>query len=140
MKNALDYLGLVTDRTAADVQKRTKKGVYNAVDMNRVSEAVDLLRPIFRDFGYAVGDAKIRVWTENELPRLTDAETFLSAVRALDGRFRYAENMIELPETMRRLTYTGANNIERFLAAMPEVFERMASAWFFADELFCGEV
>jgi hypothetical protein len=140
MKNALDYLGLVTDRTAADVQKRTKKGVYNADDMNRVSEAVDVLRPFFRDFGYAVGEAEIRVWAENELPRLSEAEEFLAAVRALDGRFRYAENMIELPETMRRLTYTGANNIEKFLAAMPEVFGRMASAWYFADELFCGEV
>lgn len=140
MKNLLTALGMVVDRTSEDVAKRTKKGVYNADDMNRVSAAVDLLRPVFRDFGYSVGDAEIRLWVENELPRLTDAETFLSAVRALDGRFRYADNMIELPETMRRLTYTGANNIEMFLSAMPEVFERMQIAWYFADELFCGEV
>lgn len=140
MRNLLTALGMVTDRTSEDVAKRTKKGVYNAADMNRVSAAVDLLRPVFRDFGYAVGDAEIRTWAENELPRLTDAETFLAAVRALDGRFRYADDMIVLPETVRRLTYADANNIEKFLSAMPEVFERMQAAWYFADELFCGEV
>lgn len=136
----LDNLGLVTDRTSEDVQKKNARGTYNASDMNRVSEAVDLLRPVFRDFGYGIGDAELRVWAENELPRLSEAEEFLSAVRALDGRFRYAEEMIELPQTMRFLTHIGANNIEKFLAAMPEVFERMKTAWYYADELFCGEV
>ena len=140
MKNLLTPLRLVTDRTAEDVQKRTRKGVYNAGDMNRVNEAVELRRPVFRAFGYAVGDAEIRTWAENELPRLTEAEAFLSAVRALDGRFRYAEEMIVLPETMRYLTYSGANNIEKFLAEMPEVFDRMAAAWYFAEDLYTGEV
>ena len=133
-------LGLVTDRTLEDVQRKTKKGVYNADDMNRVNAAVELLRPVFRDFGYAVGDAEIREWAENELPRLSEAEEFIAAVRALDGRFRYAEEMIALPETMRMLTHAGANNIETFLAAMPEVFERMQTAWYYADDLYCGEV
>lgn len=140
MKNLLTPLGMVVDRTSEDVAKRTKKGVYNADDMNRVSAAVELLRPVFRDFGYSVGDAEIREWAENELPRLSEAEEFLAAVRALDGRFRYAEEMIALPETMRMLTHAGANNIEKFLSAMPEVFERMQTAWYYADEIICGEV
>ncbi len=131
---------LVTDRTADDVRLRNEKGTYNAADMNRVSAAVDLLRPVFREYGYSIGEAELRTWAENELLRLSEAEEFLSAVRALDGRFRYAEKMIELPVTMRMLTYTGANNIEKFLAAMPEVFERMRTAWYYADEIFCGEV
>lgn len=140
MTDFLTPLGLVTDRTEEDVRTRTKKGVYNAGDLNRVSAAVELLRPVFRDFGYSVGDADIRDFSENELPRLSEAEEFLAAVRALDGRFRYAENMVELPETMQRLTYTGANAIEEFLSLMPDVFERMRTAWYFAGELFCGEV
>ena len=131
---------LITDRTAEDVWRRNAKGTYNAADMNRVNAAVAYLRPIFREFGYAVGDSVLREWVVDELPRISDAEAFLAAVRQLDGRFRYAENMIELPETMRMLTYSGANNIEKFLAAMPEVFRRMEAAWYFTDELYCGEV
>lgn len=140
MKNLLNPLGLVYDRTVRDVDMQTKKGVYNAGDMNRVSAAVELLRPVYRDFGYAVGDAKIRTWAENELPRLSEAEEYLAAVRGLNGRFRYADEPFVLPETMRFLTHAGANNIEKFLAAMPEVFERMASAWYFSDDLYTGEV
>ncbi len=140
MKDLLVPLGLVTDRTSEDVQRRTKKGVYNAEDMNRVNAAVELLRPVFRDFGYGIGETELRVWLENELPRLSEAEEFLASVRALDGRFRYAEEMIELPVTMRMLTHVGANNIEKFLAAMPEVFEKMQTAWYYAAELYCGEV
>lgn len=136
----LDELNLVTDRTAADVRLKNEKGTYNAADMNRVSDAVLYLREIFMAFGYGVGKAELRTWTENELPRLSEAETYLAAVRALDGHFVYAAEMISLPETMAKLTYTGANNIEKFLAAMPEVFERMEQAWYFSDELYCGEV
>ena len=136
----LDNLALVTDRTAEDVQKKTPKGVYNAADLNRVGAAVALLRPLFREFGYAIGDAELREWAVNELPRVSEAEEFLAAAHALDGRFRYAEEMIELPETMRMLTYIGANNIEKFLSAMPEVFERMKTAWYYAGEVYCGEV
>lgn len=136
-----DILGtLVTDRTAADVAAKNEKGTYNAADMNRVNAAVAYLRPIFTEFGYTVEDTELREWVENELPRITEAERFLQNVLELDGRFRYAEKMIPLPATIVRLTYTGANNIEKFLAAMPEVFERMAAAWYFTDELYTGEV
>lgn len=140
MKDLLIPLGLVYDRTDRDVDRRTKKGVYNAVDMNRVSAAVELLRPVYRDFGYAVGNAKIRTWAENELPRLSEAEEYLAAVRGLNGRFRYADAPFVLPETMRFLTHTNANSLEEFLSAMPEVFERMPFAWYYADDLYCGEV
>lgn len=131
---------LVTDRTAADVRNRTAKGVYNAADMNRVSEAVTYLRPIFREYGYAVDDAALRVWVENELPRLSEAEAFLAAVRDLDGHLVYASEMVVLPETMRMLTYGGANNIEKFLAEAYAAFERMAAGAYFAGEVYAGEV
>lgn len=131
---------LVTDRTFADVQGRTAKGVYNAADMNRVSAAVAELRVMFREYGYAVDDSVLRAWLVNELPRLSEAEAYLAAVRDLDGRFVYANDMVVLPSSMRFLTYDGANRIEKFLSLMPGVFERMRAAQYYADDLFCGEV
>lgn len=131
---------LVFDRTAADVQARTAKGVYNAADMNRVSAAVAELREEFTAHGYGVSDSVLRVWFENELPRLSEAEAYLAAVRDLDGRFVYAKNMVVLPSSMRFLTYDGANRIEKFLSLMPDVFARMDTIKYYADDLFCGEV
>ena len=131
---------LITDRTAEDVRQKNARGTYNADDLNRVSAAVAELREVFRTFGYLVSEEELREWAVNELPRLSEAEAFLGAVLDLDGRFVYSSEMIALPVTMRMLTYTGANNIEKFLAAMPEVFERMTSAWYYADEIYTGEV
>lgn len=137
----LTHLNLITDRTLEDVQRKNAKGTYNASDLNRVSEAVQILRPLFLQYGYDVGEpVPPRVWTVNEFPRYSETETFLAAVLAMDGHFRYSETVHELPRTMRKFNYVGANNIEKFLAAMPDTFDRMADAWFYADEAFCGEV
>lgn len=70
----LDSLGLITDRTEADVRAKNARGTYNASDMNRVVAAVLYLRPIFRDFGYSIGNGAAKDWRKNSLPRKTDAD------------------------------------------------------------------
>lgn len=131
---------LVTDRSAADVAAKNEKGTYNAADLNRVSEAVAYLRPNFAEFGYAVDDSELRTWAENELPKASEMAAYLSSVKDLDGHFVYANNMVKLPVSMARLTHEGANNIEKFLAEIHAAFDRMARAWYFADEIYSGEV
>lgn len=131
---------LVTDRSAADVAAKNEKGTYNAADLNRVSEAVAYLRPIFEDYGYIVSDTELKVWAENELPKASEMAAYLASVKDLYGHFVYASKMINLPVSMDRLNREGANNIEKFLAEIHAAFERMAQAWYYSDELYSGEV
>lgn len=131
---------LVTDRSAADVAAKNEKGTYNAADLNRVSEAVAYLRPIFTEFGYAVDDSELRTWAENELPRALEMAAYLASVKDLDNHFAYSNNMVRLPVSMARLTHEGANNIEKFLAEIHAAFDRMAQAWYYSDEIYSGEV
>ena len=131
---------LVTDRSAADVAAKNEKGTYNAADLNRVSEAVAYLRPIFTEFGYAVDDSELRTWAENELPRASEMAAYLASVKDLDGHFRYSTNMVLLPASMARLNHDGANNIEKFLAEIHTAFVRMAQVWYYSDEIYSGEV
>ena len=133
---------LVTDRSAADVAAKNEKGTYNAADLNRVSEAVAYLRPIFTEFGYAVDDSEseLRTWAENELPRASEMAAYLASVKDLDEHFAYARNMVRLPVSMARLNHEGANNIEKFLAEIHAAFERMAQAWYYSGEIYSGEV
>ena len=63
---------LVTDRTSADAAAKNEKGTYNAADLNRVTEAVAYLRPIFKEYGYTVSDSELRTWAENELPKASE--------------------------------------------------------------------
>lgn len=131
---------LVTDRSAADVAAKNEKGTYNAADLNRVSEAVAYLRPIFTEFGISVSDSELRKWAENELPRASEMAAYLAAVADLDGHFAYSDNMVRLPVSMSRLTHEGANNIEQFLSEISAAFERMAQAWYYSGDLYSGEV
>lgn len=131
---------LVTDRSAADVAAKNKKGTYNAADLNRVSEAVAYLRPIFEDYGYIVSDTDLKVWAENELPKSSEMASYLASVKDLDGHFVYSGNMVRLPVSMARLNHEGANNIEKFLLEIHAAMERMAQAWCYSDEIYSGEV
>ena len=133
-------LYLITDRTQADVDAKNARGTYNATDLNRVSAAVEYLRPYFAEFGYSIGGGTLRDWEANTLPRETAVEEYLQCVRDLDGHFVYAAELIPLPTTMHRLSYVGANNIEKFLLAVPAAFEKMAAAWYYSGELYAGEI
>ena len=131
---------LVTDRTAADVAAKNEKGTYNASDLNRVTEAVAYLRPIFEEFGFIVSDSELRTFAENELPKASEMAAHLAAVADLDDHIVYSNNMVRLPVSMSWLTHEGANNIEKFLSEISAAFERMAQAWYYSDDLYSGEV
>lgn len=130
---------LIFDRTAADVANRTEKGRYRYTDMNRVQDAVTSIRQRYIDAGYNMTGYPIFVWQENAIPRYSQANQYLTAVKSLDGIVKLREK-VTLPRTMNALDYNGANNIEKFLYLTGEAFENLASAWWYSDEIYSGEV
>lgn len=129
---------LITDRTAADVTVRTKKGSYNASDMNRVSAAAEYVRGIIRSFGYTLPDGVKRRWAENDIPDAAELERHLADVLSVDVLDYAAEKLI-LPQSMNRFTYEGANTIEKFLRMIGEAAERIPEAYIYSDEIYGGE-
>lgn len=129
---------LITDRTAADVTVRTKKGSYNASDMNRVSAAAEYVRGIIRSFGYTLPDGVKRRWAENDIPDAAELDRHLADVLSVDVLDYAAEKLI-LPQSMNRLTYEGANTIEKFLKMIGEAAERIPEAYIYSDEIYGGE-
>lgn len=129
---------LITDRTAADVTVRTKKGSYNASDMNRVSAAAEYVRGIIRSFGYTLPDGVKRRWAENDIPDAAELERHLADVLSVDA-INYAAEKLILPQSMNRLTYEGANTIEKFLRMIGEAAERIPEAYIYSDEIYGGE-
>lgn len=132
-------LSLVWDRTKADVEQRTAKGVYNFTDLNRVGEAVAYLTPIFREFGFLADTDPRTDWAENEIPRRGDMDRYISDINGLN-RLRYAERVLPLPSSPDYLDYTGANNLERFLYEAYMAFDRMRRAMYYSGDLYSGEV
>lgn len=104
------------------------KGAYNYSDLNRVEIAV---AEIAEDTGlHLVTKAD---WTMWDVPRSSDMERYLSNVKAIRNAF---STDVDLPNTMKELTYAVANNIEKVLY---EGHEQLQDA-LCSDELFCGEV
>lgn len=118
---------LVTDRTASDVANRTKKGYYNAEDLNRVTAAMEYLDNRLRELGYESGYAPVNEseWIESDEPTRAQMEQYLENVRKIRSAFFVFSFTPEVPESVRMLDYIKANNIEKILIDVDTVIENM---------------
>lgn len=154
-------LNLITDRTQADVSYVARlaakgwsgmtedeksqwmlglKGAYNATDLNRVGNAVTYVAGRLEEAGYAPDiDPKID-WTVSDIPTGSQMETYLDNVRALRNAFTVPDSVPTVPADMEGLTYQEANDIERIILAIDTLITNMMDAWFYSNEVFCGEV
>lgn len=133
-------LELIYDRTAEDVQSGTDKGYYRHTDLNRVQAAVAYLRELYASYGYdAIPAYTLPTWAENDIPKRQQGDTYIKAVRSLDGWVPLPGKPV-LPTSPDKLDFSGANAIEKFLAMTEDALGRIAGAWFYCDEVFAGEV
>ena len=105
----------ITDRTKADVLQGTAKGFYGAEDLNRVESAVKELVELVKPFGI---NKQIETKTDWDFPEVFSADKwptkeqmarYINNVHIICGAVDMAAG---LPNTMERLTWDGANQIE----------------------------
>lgn len=154
-------LNLITDRTQSDVsyvatlaakgwsgmtdEEKAEwtlglKGSYNATDLNRVGNAVAYVAGRLEDAGYAPDVSPKIDWTIPDIPTKSQMETYLENVRALRSAFTVPDSVPQVPEDMEGLTWQEANDIERILLALDTLITNMENAWFYSNEVACGEV
>lgn len=141
---------LVTNRTQADVERvkalaakgfsamtadervewlAGMKGAYNAADLNRVGTALNYLAG---RLGPICG--KIITWTAKTDWAVTDiitasqAETYRQQIQDIRDALAYPAGTPDAPQ-MKRLTYTGANDIERILTICEELIVNVAKSF-----------
>ena len=155
-------LHLITDRTQADVERvrylsrrinsgaataaeveeygGAMKGSYNAEDLNRVGAAVEYVANRLREYGYAVTVAPKTDWRAGEIPTAEQLETYRGNVAALRAVLPVGKSTPETPGSMERLTFQAANDLERILLDIDRLITNITLAWFYAGEVFSGEV
>lgn len=154
-------LNLITDRTQADVDyaarlnavgwdgmtedERTQwnlglKGTYNAADLNRVGNAVNYVAGRLEGAGCSVPVNPKIDWLESDIPTYSDMEIYLNNVEIIRGTLTVPPATPEVPEDMEGLTYEEANDIERILLAVDALITNMINAYFYSNEIVCGEV
>lgn len=141
---------LITDRAQSDVDKletlkfkgwagmneseRSEwlsglKGAYTPyIDMNRVTSAMEYLVDRLKGFGYEAEYVTVEiepgrtVWQREDIPTAPQLARYLANVEAIRDVLSVDQ---ALPESMKRLTYEGANEIERALVLVEQTINQV---------------
>lgn len=134
---------LVTNRTEADALLGNEKGVYSYSDLNRVESAVAELAALFPSLDISLAPKVKTDWgypgpfSVNEWPTNTQMHRYLKNVSDIKTAFRIS---LWLPSSMSKLTWSGANNIEKILERAATSATNTIQAFRYSGEFFSGEV
>lgn len=154
-------LQLITDRTQEDVNEARElsvlgwanmsaqqkddylnglKGAYNATDLNRVGGAVNYVASRLVEAGYAINVSPKLNWTVSDTPTWSDLTTYLDNISEIRSTLTVPPSTPPAPDDMAGLTYQEANNIEQILLDVDALITNMINAYFYSNEIQCGEV
>ena len=110
---------------------------YNYTDLNRVEAAAADMAALITAEGYNVTITSKIDWAETDFPTFSQMERYLGNIKLIRQQFP-ALSGYELPDTMRGLTYVGANNIEKMLTDIPGLVDTMKEAYRRCNTFRCG--
>ena len=138
---------LIFDRTASDVEyarnnpsaEEWLKGCYNYIDLNRVEEWCKYLSDLLNSYGYVnLIDEKTN-WNVNDIQTVEQMERYLKNVKTLIETFAIKKDTPNLPETMNKLTYSQANDIEKILFDINNLIQYTEKNFVFSGVANCGQ-
>ena len=160
----LAELNMVVDRTPADVEywrslqqkgyaamtdeekslwsSGTMKGAYNISDLNRVGTALNYLRETLAGAGQIDRNSFVAKtnWALTDIPTTRDLSNYLTYVEQVRSATKHFAETPLTPVDTGTLNYSSANDIEKILIASEYILHNIQNAWFFFNDLYCGEV
>ncbi len=130
---------LIFDRTEADARLGRPKGYYNASDLNRVGAAVRFLADLLYEYGYSADVPTRTDWVPGDTATAQEGVIYLGNVHELIRVFCVLPTTPPPPSTIRRLSWQGANAIERALSDIYHCMYLMTQSFTYCGELYCGE-
>ena len=122
----------VYDRSAQDVLQRTKKGVLNAEDINRIENNTETIADKI-----AV-PVTVKSWSVGGLPRVSDYKRIRDNVERIRQGYGIRSDTPVSPEQPLN-TYQKWNDIERILFDVNDLYDRTENARAYCGEIFSGE-
>ena len=141
---------LVTDRTQADVERVRElaakgfaamtsdeqaewlaglKGAYNASDLNRVGTALNYLAARLSSIcGRSIAWTAKTDWAVTDIITASQAAEYRRQIQDIRDALVYPAGTPDAPE-LGRLTYIGANDIERILALCEDLIVNVAKSF-----------
>lgn len=150
---------LITNRTQADVERVQAlaakgfaamtadeqaewligmKGAYNASDLNRVGTALNYLAVRLDTIcGRSITWTAKTDWAVTDIATASQAAEYRQHIQDIRNALTYPAGTPDAPE-LNRLTYTGANNIERILVLCEELIDNITKAFRYTGAAECA--
>lgn len=150
---------LITNRTQADVERVRElaakgfaamtaaeqaewlagmKGAYNAADLNRVGTALNYLAGRLGAIcGRSITWTAKTDWAVTDIITASQASEYRQQIQDIRDALAYPAGTPDAPE-LGRLTYTGANDIERILALCEELIDNITKAFRYTGAAECA--
>lgn len=126
----MSNIAMVTDRADGNTY-------YNYSDLNRVEAKTAEVAELLTAQGY-VTTVKVKTdWKITDFPTQTEMNRYLGNVKKCVNNFCQMPG-VTLPDTMDRLDYIGANNIEKTLAGIEKLLEYMLDVMRYSGSFYSG--
>lgn len=155
-------MNLITDRTQADVDRwkllhdrgltrmsaaeqaewlGEMKGRYDHRDLNRVEQAVSIVSDMIRELGYVHPRLTVKTnWTREDISTRGDWERYFGNVATLREAITVLPSTPGTPSVNDRLNFERANELEQILVDIDDVAARIQKSWYYAGDIYLGEV
>lgn len=133
-------LELITDRTTEDVRLGSERGVYGAVDLNRVGEAITYIADRLKAAGNDIMVSPKTDWVREDIPTPAQMVHYLEQIQKVRDVLAVYQTTPTVPADMVDLTHTEANDIEKILVDVDQLITNMIAAYYYSGELYGGEV
>ena len=156
------YLGLhlITDRTQADVdyakmlmQKcyngtatsaekaelaNSPKGIYGAVDLNRVGQAANMVASLLIEAGYPVPIDMYVAWDHDDYFDPDDIQAYLADISTLRSAITVGSYAPAVPADVAN--YRQANDVEKIIEDVYKLYQNMVMNYCYLGEIYLGEI
>ena len=133
---------LITDRTESDAMLRNEKGTYGFSDLNRVEGTVAEIAALFPVLDIGLDLETKTDWglpgafSAASWPAASQMQRYLGNVASIRSAFQIPT---QLPATMARLTWSGANSIEKVLQTAMARATGTIQTFRYSGEIYAGE-
>lgn len=125
----------LSDSERAEYFANPQKGAYNYTDLNRVGNATLYVKNFYK---MIEGDIDVNPktnWKVEDIPTAEQMNTYLNDIKKIKST---AKSTLELPLSMDKLNYEGANQIERVLVEAYRKAEEKIRDFIYSGETDSG--
>lgn len=126
----MSNIAMVTDRADGNTY-------YNYSDLNRVEAKTAEVAELLTAQGYVTTVVVKTDWKMTDFPTQTEMNRYLENVKKCVNNFCRVPGAT-LPDTMDRLDYIGANNIEKTLVGIEKLLEYMLAVMRYSGTFYSG--